>query len=101
ERVASLRERSPDFFARFATPAREVLDAILAKYVAGETDVVADTELLKVPPLSESGTFLEIAQRFGSGSTLRTALTELQRILYATDDPPATPSSTETRETAT
>jgi type I restriction enzyme R subunit len=99
ERVAQLRERAPSFFARFEPPARDVLEAVLAKYIASETDVVADTELLKVPPLSESGTFLELAQRFGGGSQLRTALAELQRLLYATEELPTTRPNTELRYT--
>jgi len=35
-----------------------------------------------VPPLSERGTFMELAGRFGGGSALRQALAELKRRLY-------------------
>ena len=44
---------------------------------------VSDTELLKVPPLSEQGTFIALARHFGGGAAVRAALKELQTLLYA------------------
>lgn len=90
ERVAALGQASLDFFAPFDPSARDVLDAILAKYAAGEADVVADTELLRVPPLSDLGTPVEIMQRFGGGAPFRAALGELQKRLYQTEPSPTT-----------
>lgn len=92
-RVANLRTRFPWFFARFAPSAREVLDAILDKYSNGETDVINNTELLKVPPLSNQGTFVELAKRFGSGGNLRAALEEMQKLLYADESSSTTVTS--------
>ena len=66
----------------FEPDAREVLDLIIEKYIEGEANDVTDTGLLKVPPLSHRGTFVELAQRFGNGAALRDALAELSRWLY-------------------
>jgi hypothetical protein len=38
--------------------------------------------LLRVPPLNERGTFMELAGRFGGGQPLRQALAGLKRRLY-------------------
>ena len=82
ERVARLRERHADWLASFPAEAREILDVILQKFCAGEAPEVTDPDLLRVPPLSERGTFMELAQRFGGGPGLRSALAELNRRLY-------------------
>jgi type I restriction enzyme R subunit len=39
--------------------------------------------LLKVPPISERGTVLEIAPMFGGAEKLRTAVNEMQALLYS------------------
>ncbi len=39
--------------------------------------------VLEVPPLSEHGTPVEIAERFGGGEALREAVDELAALLYA------------------
>ena len=82
ERIDRLKERHLDWLNGFEPGAREVLDLIIEKYIAGEAHDVTDTGLLKVPPLSQRGTFLELAQRFGNGAALRDALAELSRRLY-------------------
>lgn len=60
-----------------------MLDTIIQKYVDGDASDVSDTELLKVPPLSEQGTFIELARHFGGGAAVRAALKKLQTLLYA------------------
>ncbi len=82
ERAGRVRRERADFFARHGPAARAILEAILQKYVAGEAQQVDDLELLKVPPLAERGTFLELVQPFGGGSATRAALAELQQLLY-------------------
>ena len=83
ERVERLYREHLTFFSRYKPEAREILDTILNKYVVGEAQDVSDTELLRVPPLSERGTFIELAQRFGGGANVRSALNELQELLYS------------------
>lgn len=82
ERADRVRRDRADFFARHGAAAREILEAILQKYVAGEAQHVDDMELLKVPPLAERGTFLELVRPFGGGNATRAALAELQQLLY-------------------
>jgi type I restriction enzyme R subunit len=82
ERADRVRRQRGDFFARHGPAAREILEAILQKYVAGEAQHVDDMDLLKVPPLVERGTFLELVRPFGGGNATRAALAELQKLLY-------------------
>jgi type I restriction enzyme R subunit len=83
QRVERIFREHADFFNRYRPEAREMLKAILGKYVAGEAADISDPELLKVPPLSEQGTFVELARPFGGGQEVRTALRELQQLLYS------------------
>jgi len=83
ERVEQLYRKHIAFFSQYKPEAREILDTILTKYVVGEAQDVSDTELLKVPPLSDRGTFIELAQKFGGGANVRSALKELQGLLYS------------------
>ena len=82
ERVKRLYHNHADFFKGYTPDARVIFDVILKKYVDGEAKDVSDTGLLKVPPLSERGTFIELVQSFGGGTNLRNALKEMQRLLY-------------------
>jgi type I restriction enzyme R subunit len=82
QRVDRLKAAHGPWLEQFAAPAREVLDVLLEKYLAGEADDLGDPELLRVPPLSERGTFVELAARLGGGAALRQALAELKQHLY-------------------
>jgi len=83
ERADRLKREHAAFFGRYGPAAREILETILEKYLAGEAEDVSNTELLRVPPLSGKGTFMELARRFGGGDSLRAALKELQTRLYS------------------
>ena len=83
QRVERLYREHADFFNRYRSDAREILDTILKKYVAGEAQDVSDPELLKVRPLSERGTFMELARLFDGGAKVRSTLKELQQLLYS------------------
>ena len=82
DRADRLRREQAAFLNRHGPAAREILETVLEKYVAGEASDVSDTELLKVPPLSERGTFVELARLF-SPARARDVLKELQTLLYA------------------
>ncbi|MBI3977805.1 MAG: DEAD/DEAH box helicase family protein [Chloroflexi bacterium] len=83
DRVGRVHRDHAAFLNRHRGLAREVLKAILDKYVAGEIDDVGDSGLLHVPPLLERGTFVELARPFGGGAGVRAALAELHRLLYS------------------
>jgi type I restriction enzyme R subunit len=83
DRVEKLYRDHAGFFNRYKPEAREMLNVILEKYIVGEAEDVSDTELFKVPPLKDQGTFIELAKPFGGGSEVRSALQELQVLLYS------------------
>jgi type I restriction enzyme, R subunit len=83
QRVERLYRDHADFFNRYRSNAREILAIILAKYVTGEAQDVSNPELLKVRPLSERGTFMELARLFDGGAKVRSTLQELQQLLYS------------------
>jgi len=82
ERVRRVRAERSAFFAQFSAEARAVLDELLDKYSAFGPDELA-TASLRVPPLSEMGSPVELANRFGGVDALRTAIEELHDQLYA------------------
>lgn len=83
ERAETARSVGKEFFGRFADGAREVLNELLEKYVEYGTAQFQIPDILKVPPISERGNVMEIADLFGGGENMRGALAELQQLLYA------------------
>lgn len=83
ERAEQLRRDRKDFFERYSEPARQVLNDILEKYIEYGTEEFKIPDILKVPPISERGTVLEIAALFNGAENLRGAVTEMQTLLYA------------------
>lgn len=83
ERAETARIDGKAFFDRFTNGAREVLNELLEKYVEFGTAQFQIPDILKVPPLSERGNVIEIAELFGGPEQLRTAVGELQQLLYA------------------
>jgi type I restriction enzyme R subunit len=83
ERAEAARSVGKAFFDRFANGAREVLNELLEKYVEYGTAQFQIPDILKVPPISERGNVMEIADLFGGGEKMRVALAELQQLLYA------------------
>lgn len=83
ERAEMLRKEKKDFFDKYARQARAVLDEMLEKYVEYGTAQFQIPEILKVPPISQRGTVAEIASLFGGAAHLRTAVAEMQALLYA------------------
>ena len=82
ERARRVRAEQRAFFEQFAPEARAVLDELLDKYAAFGLDEVS-TASLQVPPLSELGSPVELARRFGGADQLRSAISELADRLYA------------------
>jgi type I restriction enzyme R subunit len=83
ERAARLRNDPSVFFGKFSTEAREVLDALLDKYSEHGTEQFVMPDILAVPPISHYGSFSEIVGFFGGVQQLRSAVSEMQRQLYA------------------
>ena len=78
-----LRRERKDFFDQYAPEAREVLGEMLEKYIEYGTAQFQIPEILKVPPISERGTIPQIAAFFGGAEKMRSAVSEMQALLYA------------------
>lgn len=84
ERAEMLRRDKQDFFDRYALEARQLLNEILDKYIEYGTAQFHIPDILKVPPIVNHGTVVEIVAMFGGAEKLRSALSEMQTLLYAT-----------------
>lgn len=83
ERAEMLRKDKLDFFEQYGPQAREILKEMLDKYVEYGTAQFQIPEILKVPPISSRGTVMEIAAVFGGADKLRSAVQQMQTLLYA------------------
>lgn len=83
ERTEKLRKDKKDFFDRYSPEARAVLNELLEKYAEHGTAQFLIPDVLKVPPISERGNVIEIANFFGGAEKLKEAVNELQTLLYA------------------
>ncbi len=84
ERARLLKSKRPNFFNTFTPAAREVLDILLDKYADhGLKQLTNWNDVLKIPPLSEKYTVLEIAQLFGGPEQVKQAVEQMQVWLYS------------------
>ena len=81
ERAEQVRKR--DYFTKYGEQARAVLNALLDKYADEGVEDLEDLGVLKVQPLNQLGTPLEIVDMFGGKDEYLQALRELQKQLYA------------------
>ena len=83
DRAAKLKDNPAAFLGRYGNGARAVLSAMLDKYADHGTEQFSIPEILEVPPISEYGNVSEIVSYFGGVQQLRSAVNEMQRLLYA------------------
>ena len=83
ERAEMLRKNKKDFFDEYGPVAREILNEILEKYIEYGLKELDDPNILNVPPISEKGNLMEIAEAFGGTEELKVALSRLQNMIYA------------------
>ncbi len=83
ERAQRLRAEKKDFFERYGTEARAILNELLNKYADHGAAQFALPEVLEVPPINRFGNVIEIAKLFGGEQQLRDAIQQLQNLLYA------------------
>jgi type I restriction enzyme, R subunit len=83
ERAQRLKQERRDFFERYGPEARTILEELLEKYAEhGDAQFVLP-DVLKVPPISAHGQIGDIIDLFGGAEQLRSAVSELQNLLYA------------------
>jgi type I restriction enzyme R subunit len=83
ERADRVRRDERAFFDEYGPKAQEILSALLEKYAEHGTAQFALPAILQVPPISEQGNVIEIAEAFGGADRLRLAVERLQNLLYA------------------
>ena len=83
ERAQQLREKRKDFFSQYGPAARHILDELLEKYADHGNAQFVLPDILRIPPLSSHGSVTEISAVFGGPEKLRSAVSELQSLLYA------------------
>jgi type I restriction enzyme R subunit len=83
ERADRLRKDKKDFFDQYGPEARAILSELLDKYADYGTAQFIIPDVLKVPPISEHGNVIEIANFFGGPEKLKEAVNQLQTLLYA------------------
>lgn len=80
ERAENVRKRN--VFGKYGDKARAVLEALLDKYAETGIESVESMEILKVDPIRQLGTPVEIVRSFGDRDTYQAAIRELQAALY-------------------
>ena len=83
ERAEHVRKDSGDFFERYGPEARQILNELLDKYIEHGVAQFKLPDVLNVPPISEHGNVVEIADKFSGAQSLANAVAELQALLYA------------------
>ncbi|UIF86101.1 EcoAI/FtnUII family type I restriction enzme subunit R [Cupriavidus sp. UYPR2.512] len=80
ERAERVRKRN--VFGQYGETARRVLQALLDKYADAGITNIEKIEVLKLAPLNEFGSPVEIITAFGGKAKYQAALQELERALY-------------------
>lgn len=80
ERTNNVRKR--DFFSKYSGAAREVLEALLDKYMNSGIYEIENTEILKLEPFLKMGKPTKIAGYFGGKQGYLKAVQELEGAIY-------------------
>ena len=80
ERADNVKKRN--YFSKYGEQAREVLEGLLEKYVQDGVTSIEDGSVLKLTPLSELGSPVELVKTFGKKSDYERAIIELEEELY-------------------
>ena len=81
ERVNNVKKRN--YFTKYGEQARAVLEALLDKYADEGIGTIEAFNVLRVKPLSEFGTPVEIVRLFGGKDQYEQAIRELEIAIYA------------------
>ncbi len=82
ERANNVKKRN--YFTKYGEQSKKVLEALLDKYADEGIENMESMEVLKVKPLTEFGSPVEIIKEFGSKEKYLQALKELENELYKT-----------------
>ncbi len=82
ERANKVKKR--DYFTKYGNEARKVLESLLDKYADEGVTNIECMDILKVKPLTDYGSPMEIIKQFGSKAKYLEAVKELEYELYNT-----------------
>jgi type I restriction enzyme R subunit len=82
ERANNVKKR--DYFTKYGNEARKVLESLLDKYEDEGVTNIESMDILKVKPLTDFGSPMEIVKQFGSKAKYLEAVKELEYELYNT-----------------
>ena len=80
ERANNAKKR--DYFTKYGEQARKVLESLLDKYADEGVTNIESMDILKVKPLTDLGSPMEIIKQFGSKAKYLEAVKELEAELY-------------------
>ncbi len=80
ERADNVKKRN--YFTKYGEKARKVLDLLLDKYMTEGIQNLESMEVLKVNPLSDNGSPVEIVKSFGGKQEYLKAVKELENEIY-------------------
>ncbi len=81
ERANNVKKRN--YFAKYGEQARNVLSALIDKYADEGLNTLESMEVLKLNPISDFGSPLEIVKTFGGRKQYLNALKELEDEIYS------------------
>ncbi len=82
ERANNVKKRN--YFTKYGEQARKVLETLLDKYADEGVTNIESMNVLKVKPLTDFGSPIEIIKQFGSKANYLEAVKELEQELYKT-----------------
>ena len=80
ERAENVRKRN--YFSKYGEQARAVLNALLDKYADEGVASIEDVKVLRIQPLDQFGTPIEIIKHFGGRPQFEQAVRELEKQLF-------------------
>ena len=80
ERARNVKKR--DFLSRYSGVAREILEALLDKYMNSGIQEISKTDILKLDPFQKYGTPPKISSYFGGKAGYLQAVRELENAIY-------------------
>jgi len=80
ERAENVKKRN--YFTKYGDKAREILNALLDKYADEGIENIEDMNVLRLQPINQHGTLVEIINIFGGKEKYRQAIYELEEQLY-------------------
>ena len=82
ERAENVKKRN--YFAKYGDQVRQVLESLLNKYADEGIENIETMEVLKLNPIKQMGTPIEIVKLFGGKNNYEKAVKELEQELYKT-----------------